>query len=94
MGTVDEAKQDNPKRSVALEVIRTRQEFHTLFDRGFVRITPEHRVRVSPKIRERWTNGRRFYEFDDQPLRSVPKAVHEQPSADALRWHNLRRFAS
>jgi len=70
------------------------KEFHTLFDRGYVTITPEHRVRVSPKIRERWTNGRRFYEFDDKPLRSVPMELHEQPSADALRWHNVRRFAS
>lgn len=70
------------------------QEFHTLFDRGYITVTPEHTVRVSSQIRERWSNGKRFYDFNDQPLRSVPKAAHEKPSADALLWHNKHRFAS
>lgn len=70
------------------------QEFHTLFDRGFVTVTPEYRVRVSSKIREKWTNGKRYYEFDDRELASVPKSADERPSAAALRWHNRSRFVA
>jgi len=70
------------------------KEFHTLFDLGLVTVTPDHRVRVSPRIREKWTNGRRFYEFDGRELVSVPTANVERPSAAALRWHNERRFVA
>lgn len=66
------------------------KEFHALFDAGLITITPELRVRVSPRIRERWNNGRRFYEFDGKPLASVPPGASGRPSALALEWHNRR----
>jgi putative restriction endonuclease len=69
------------------------KEFHALFDLGFVTITPDHVVRVSSRIRDRWSNGKRYYEFDRQPLRVLPESIAERPSADALHWHNVRRFA-
>jgi len=68
------------------------KELHTLFDRRLVTVTPEYRVQVSPRIREKWTNGRRFYEFHDRELVSVPVAAEERPSPAALRWHNERWF--
>lgn len=67
------------------------KEFHTLFDRGFVTITPEHRVRVSPRLREEWDNGRRYYEFDGRELARVPEQ-DMAPSQDVLAWHGERVF--
>lgn len=37
------------------------KEFHALFDRGHVSVTPDHKVRVSPRLREDWKNGRRYF---------------------------------
>lgn len=68
------------------------QEFHTLFDKGLVTVTPELRVRVSPRIRERWSNGRRFYDFDGRELAQVPGDPAARPSVAALEWHARSRF--
>jgi putative restriction endonuclease len=69
------------------------QEFHTLFDAGFVSITPEYRVRVSPAIRENWSNGRRFYEYDGRPI-LVPNDPELRPSRRALEWHERKVFVA
>ncbi len=68
------------------------KEFHTLFDKGLVTITPGYRVRVSRALRERWNNGKRYYEYDGRELTKLPTDASAQPSRDALRWHNVRRF--
>jgi putative restriction endonuclease len=61
-------------------------EFHALFDHGLIGITPDYRVRVSPTIRQRWSNGKRYYAFHDQPLAHLPEAKADRPSGDALAW--------
>src|SRR5205823_9621442 len=55
------------------------KEFHALFDKGLVTIEPptgihpdRHRVRVSKLIHELWNNGRRYLDYDGEPLRSLP----------------------
>jgi putative restriction endonuclease len=68
------------------------KEFHTLFDLGYVGITPELRVRVSPRLRDTWSNGKRYYAFDEHPLQQVPARPDLRPSPEALRWHLERRF--
>jgi putative restriction endonuclease len=69
------------------------KEFHALFDEGLVTVTPEYIVRVSPRIRRQWKNGRRFYEFDGRSLVQLPSASSERPCAAALKWHNERFVA-
>ncbi|MFO0963930.1 MAG: HNH endonuclease [Phycisphaerales bacterium] len=68
------------------------KEFHTLFDRGYVTVTPELRVRVSPLLRAEYSNGRRYYPYDDQPLATLPKDARLQPSREALDWHGRHVF--
>jgi predicted restriction endonuclease len=67
------------------------KEFHTLFDHGYVTVSPDHQILVSPRLRAEWRNGKRYYEFDGKPLRSpdIPLAV---PSPAALAWHRERVF--
>jgi putative restriction endonuclease len=68
------------------------KEFHTLFDAGFVTVTPDHEVRVSAALRDRWSNGKRYYEYDGRRLTSLPRTEGERPSSDALLWHTEHVF--
>ncbi len=68
------------------------KEFHALFDQGYVTITPEHEVRVSPRLKSEWQNGRRYYPHDGQPLLVLPNSASERPSAEVLVWHGERVF--
>lgn len=67
------------------------KEFHALFDAGYVTISPDHRVRVSRRLREDWQNGHRYYPHDGQRM-EVPKFREALPSAEALEWHGSRVF--
>ncbi len=68
------------------------KEFHALFDRGYVTVTPEMRVRVSPMLRADFSNGRRYYPYDNKPLAMIPRAGTSRPSLDALTWHGNHIF--
>jgi putative restriction endonuclease len=69
------------------------KEFHTLFDLGLLTVTPEYVVKVSSAVRENWSNGKRYYEYDDQKIR-LPAEVAARPSAAALEWHGSKRYRS
>ncbi len=70
------------------------KEFHALLDLGLVGVTPEYRVRVSPSLRRRWKNGKRYYPYEGQSLISVPERLTDQPSRDALEWHMQHVFVA
>ena len=67
------------------------REFHSLFDAGYVTVTPEHEVRISTRLRSEWGNGHRYYSFDGQPL-SLPADAALRPSDEVLDWHSTHRF--
>jgi len=67
------------------------QEFHTLFDRGYVAITPDYKVRVSPRLRKDFGNGRRYEKHDGQLL-LLPSDPATRPSQEALAWHERKLF--
>jgi putative restriction endonuclease len=68
-----------------------RSDLHTLFDRGYLTVTPELRLEVSGRIREDFDNGRHYYALHGEAVRSPPAAGH-RPSAEFLRWHNEQTF--
>lgn len=70
------------------------KEFHELFDRGYVTVTPDYEVRVSGALREEWQNGKRYYAYDRKPLRTQPARQAWHPSRDALAWHGDNVFIS
>lgn len=70
------------------------KEFHTLFDLGYVTITPEHVIRVSRRLRSEWNNGKRYYAYDDHPLAQLPDEEKNWSSKATLAWHNERVFRS
>lgn len=64
-----------------------RSDLHRLFDLGYLSVTPTDRtVRVSPKIREQFSNGRDYYALDRRPLRA-PQSPFPEPARELLEWH-------
>ena len=64
-----------------------RSDLHTLFDRGYLTITPDAHIEVSGRIREEFDNGRDSYALHGRLLRA-PAAPYPAPSAALLAWHN------
>jgi HNH endonuclease len=67
-----------------------RSDIHTLFDLGYLTVTPELRVEVSGRIKEEWENGRSYYALHGKPLTVLPGQAANRPSVEFLRWHNER----
>jgi putative restriction endonuclease len=68
------------------------KEFHALFDLGYVTVTPDYEIRISPGLQDRWHNGKRYYPYDGRQLTVVPKRAADRPSRRALEWHADRVF--
>lgn len=69
-----------------------RSDLHILFDRGYLTVTPELKVEVSPRIKEEYENGRDYYQFNDRTLVSVPSSSSDRPNKEYLQWHNESIF--
>jgi putative restriction endonuclease len=69
-----------------------RADFHKLFDAGLVGIAPDLKIKVSPRIREMWFNGKAYYRLHDQPMAVVPDALTHRPDPDRLDWHMRNVF--
>ena len=67
------------------------KEFHALFDAGYVTVTTDYEVRVSPRLKSDWDNGVRYDPFDGQQL-VVKPAGGGGPSQEALAWHGRKVF--
>jgi putative restriction endonuclease len=71
--------------------ILLRRDIHSLFDLGYVTVTPDFRFEVSSRIREDYENGRDYYALHGREV-AVPDDPILQPSARALEWHNSERY--
>lgn len=68
-----------------------RADLHRLFDKGYVTITPELRLEVSPRLRADFNNGRAYYPLHGASVRA-PDADSDRPAREFLQWHNERVF--
>jgi putative restriction endonuclease len=64
-----------------------RQDVHTLFDRGYMTITPEHKIEVSKRIKDEFHNGKEYYALHGSEV-WLPKGAHLRPESEYLSWHN------
>jgi putative restriction endonuclease len=71
--------------------ILLRQDIHTLFDRGYITVTPDYRVEVSKRIKEEFNNGVEYYTMHGKQI-NVPALEQMRPSREALAWHNETKF--
>ena len=68
-----------------------RADLHRLFDWGYLTVTADHRLEVSPRLREDYHNGRSYYPLHGQEIR-VPAVRALVPRAEFLQWHNENVF--
>lgn len=73
--------------------ILLRQDVHTLFDRGYITVTPEYRVEVSKRIKEEFNNGVEYYAMHGKQIH-FPKVDQFRPSKEVPVWHNENIFRS
>ncbi|HEV2249702.1 MAG TPA: HNH endonuclease [Candidatus Limnocylindria bacterium] len=63
-----------------------RADLHTLFDRGYITVTTDLTVRVSPRIRDEFENGRDYYALDRRRI-ATPAHQLSAPRPEFLQWH-------
>ncbi len=68
-----------------------RRDIHSLFDAGYVTVTPSLDFEVSRRIREEFENGRHYYALHGHRI-SVPEDASRRPDPDVLAWHNEKCF--
>jgi putative restriction endonuclease len=70
-----------------------RTDVHRLYDRGYLSIDPDLRLRVSPQLRAHGWNGVEFYEREESGFQIAPPEDPQlSPSRDALAWHYETKF--
>jgi putative restriction endonuclease len=68
-----------------------RRDIHSLFDAGYVTVTPSRHFEVSRRIKEEFDNGRHYYDLHGRPI-EPPDRPQLAPDPAALAWHNEHRF--
>jgi putative restriction endonuclease len=71
--------------------ILLRSDIHTLFDQGYVTVTPEHKFLVSRRLKEDFDNGEPYYPLSGQRT-WLPGRYEDQPSREFLEWHGDARY--
>ena len=71
-----------------------RSDLHILFDRGYITITPEYKIEVSKRIKEEFNNGKHYYTFHGNELKTLPNLTADKPAIDFINWHNENVFRS
>lgn len=64
-----------------------RRDLHSLFDAGYLTVTPKLQLEVSHRIREEFENGRHYYALHGHRI-DVPDDIRNKPDPSALNWHN------
>lgn len=68
-----------------------RRDIHSLFDTGYVTVTPQMRFEVSRRIKEEFENGRDYYRLHGKTI-AHPVSRNTQPEPGRLQWHNENKF--
>ncbi len=68
-----------------------RSDIHTLFDRGYVTVTPDRRFRVSSRLKKDFDNGEEYRKFANAKVR-VPTSQEDCPDPKLLEWHGDEVF--
>jgi putative restriction endonuclease len=71
--------------------ILLREDIHTLFDLGYLTVTPDYKVEVSKKIKEEFDNGIEYYSMHGKEIR-LPGIEQFRPAKEMLTWHNEKIF--
>jgi len=71
--------------------ILLRADLHRLFDQGYVTVTTDYKLLVSPRLKSEHDNGRSYYPLHGGKV-TVPSMPGERPALEFLQWHNEEVF--
>ena len=63
-----------------------RRDIHSLFDAGYVTVTPNLDFEVSQRIRQEFDNGKHYYALHGHKV-DAPSDIGQRPDPAALTWH-------
>ncbi len=63
-----------------------RSDIHTLFDCGYVTITPRHKFLVSQRLRDDYDNGEQYFRLAETDVWMPPDPA-DRPNQQFLEWH-------
>ncbi len=63
-----------------------RSDIHRLLDSGYVTVTPDHRFRVSRKLKDDFKNGEPYFPLDGHSIWLPPEST-SRPRREFLEWH-------
>lgn len=72
--------------------ILLRSDIHKLYDTGYLTVTPNYKVEVSPALKADFSNGREYYKYHGEDLASKPSRSHQLPFREYIDWHNNNVF--
>jgi len=68
-----------------------RSDVHTLFDRGYVSVSPDYKFLVSDRLSRNWQNGKVYYAIRNTNIH-LPSDRTNWPSRELLEWHSQEVF--
>ncbi|HEV8621184.1 MAG TPA: HNH endonuclease [Nitrospiraceae bacterium] len=63
-----------------------RSDVHTLFDRGYVTVSPNFQFRVSRRLKADFDNGEHYFQLEGTKI-WMPPRVQDRPKREFLEWH-------
>lgn len=63
-----------------------RSDLHKLFDAGYLTVAPDHRLRVSRRLRDDFDNGEYYLRLDGSEI-WLPRDAVDRPNPAFLEWH-------
>jgi len=70
-----------------------RSDLHALFCRGYLTVTPDYRVKISPRLSIRFGESPRYRDLNGATLKHLPGRLVNRPDPRHLRWHGERIFS-
>ncbi len=72
--------------------ILLRPDMHKLFDGGYLTITSNYKVEVSSRIKQKFENGKEYYQYHGKDLMFLPNREIEKPDKKYIDWHNVNKY--
>jgi putative restriction endonuclease len=50
------------------------------------------KIEVSKKIKEKYQNGKEYYQYHGQTLKNIPTRASDKPQDAFVEWHNTKIY--
>lgn len=74
--------------------ILLRSDLRILYDRGYLTITNDYRVKISNRLKVDYGEDIDYYKLHGKDLSILPEKFNERPAQEYINWHNDNVFLS